>query len=179
MAVISMGGIVTSASEKVAGDRFDESIIKYLRKHHNLYIGERTAEDLKIRIGTAYPREESISVECKGRDLVTGLPKTIPVTSEEIMEALDEPLTIICESVHNVLEKTPPELAADISGAGIVLTGGGAYLWGIDRRIQERTGIRVRIAEDAKSCVAIGTGEALDNLDVIKRSQMNRREIYI
>lgn len=179
VAVISMGGIVTSASEKVAGDRFDESIIKYLRKHHNLYIGERTAEDLKIRIGTAYPREESVSVECKGRDLVTGLPKTIPVTSEEIMEALDEPLTIICESVHNVLEKTPPELAADISGAGIVLTGGGAYLWGIDRRIQERTGIRVRIAEDAKSCVAIGTGEALDNLDVIKRSQMNRREIYI
>ena len=110
---------------------------------------------------------------------MTGLPKTIPVTSEEIMEALDEPLTIICESVHNVLEKTPPELAAEISGAGIVLTGGGAYLWGIDRRIQERTGIRVRIAEDAKSCVAIGTGEALDNLDVIKRSQMNRREIYI
>ena len=179
IAVISMGGIVTSVSEKVAGDRFDEAIIKYLRKNHNLFIGERTAEDLKIRIGTAYPREESVSVECKGRDLVAGLPKTIYVTSEEIMDALDEPLTIICESVHNVLEKTPPELAADISNSGIVLTGGGAYLWGIDKRIQERTGIKVRIAEDAKSCVAIGTGEALDNLDMIKRSQMNRRETYI
>lgn len=179
IAVISMGGIVTSASEKVAGDRFDESIIKYLRKHHNLYIGERTAEQLKVKIGTAYPREEAIAVECKGRDLVTGLPKTIQVTSEELMEALDEPLTIICESVHNVLEKTPPELAADISSSGIVLTGGGAYLWGIDRRIQERTGIKVWIAEDAKSCVAIGTGEALNNIDVIRRSQMNRRETYI
>lgn len=179
IAVISMGGIVTSASEKVAGDRFDESIIKYLRKHHNLYIGERTAEQLKVKIGTAYPREEKIAVECKGRDLVTGLPKTIQVTSEELMEALDEPLTIICESVHNVLEKTPPELAADISSSGIVLTGGGAYLWGIDRRIQERTGIKVWIAEDAKSCVAIGTGEALNNIDVVRRSQMNRRETYI
>lgn len=179
IAVISMGGIVTSVSEKVGGDRFDEAIIKYLRKHHSLLIGERTAEELKISIGTAYPREEEVSVECKGRDLVTGLPKNVRVTSEEILEALDEPLTMICESVHNVLEKTPPELAADISRSGITLTGGGAYLWGIDRRIQERTGIKVTIAEDAKSCVAIGTGEALDNLDIIKRSQMNRRETYI
>lgn len=179
IAVISMGGIVTSISEKVAGDRFDEAIIKYLRKHHNLFIGERTAEDLKIQIGTAYPREEEISVECKGRDLVTGLPKTARITSDEMLEALEEPLSAICESVHNVLEKTPPELAADISSSGITVTGGGAYLWGIDKRIQERTGIHVRIAEDAKSCVAIGTGEALDNFDIIKRSQMNRRETYI
>ncbi len=179
IAVISMGGIVTSISEKVAGDRFDEAIVKFMRKNHSLYVGERTAEDLKIRIGTAYPREESVSVECKGRDLVTGLPKTMYVTSEEIMEALDEPLTVICESVHNVLERTPPELAADISSSGIVLTGGGAYLWGIDKRIQERTGIKVRVAEDAKSCVAIGTGEALNDMDVIKRSQLNRRETYL
>lgn len=179
IAVISLGGIVTSTSEKVAGDKFDEAIIRYMRKTHSLYIGERTAEGLKIQIGTAFPREESVTVECRGRDLVTGLPKTILITSEEIMEALEEPLALISEAVHGVLEKTPPELAADISNSGIVLTGGGAYLWGIDKMLEQRTGIKVRVAEDAKSCVAVGTGAALDQIDVISKNQMNRRETYI
>lgn len=179
IAVISLGGIVTSISEKMAGDKFDEFIIKFMRKQHSLFVGERTAEELKIKIGTAFPREEVISVECKGRDLVTGLPKTILINSEEMMEALEEPVSIICESVHAVLEQTPPELAADISCSGIILTGGGAYLWGLDKRIEQRTGIRVRIAEDAKSCVAIGTGEALDHLDMISKNSMNRMDPYI
>lgn len=179
IAVISLGGIVTSISEKVAGDRFDEAIIKFMRKAHSLYIGERTAERLKVKIGTAFPREETVTVECKGRDLVTGLPKTVLINSEEMMEALDEPISIICESVHSVLEQTPPELAADISESGIILTGGGAYLWGLDKRIEARTGIKVIIAEDAKSCVAVGTGEALDHLDRISKNKMNRVDPYI
>ena len=138
IAVISLGGIVASSSVKMAGDKFDEAIVKYMRKAHKLYIGERTAEELKMTIGTAFPREEVISRECRGRDLVTGLPKSVEVTSEEIMDALDEPLHEICETVHNVLERTPPELAADISNSGIVVTGGGALLYGIDKRIEDR-----------------------------------------
>ncbi|MCL1808152.1 MAG: rod shape-determining protein MreB [Clostridiales bacterium] len=178
IAVISLGGIVANASVKVAGDRFDEAIVKYMRREHKLYIGERTSEEVKINIGTAYPRQELIRMECRGRDLVTGLPKSIEVTSKEIMEALDEPLTTICEAVHGVLERTPPELAADISNSGIVITGGGALLNGIDLRIEERTGIKVTIAEDPKSCVATGTGKALDSIDIIERSQMNKRKPY-
>jgi rod shape-determining protein MreB len=179
VAVISLGGIVASTSVKVAGDKFDESIVKYMRKEHKLYIGERTAEEIKMHIGTAYPRQELTRMECRGRDLVTGLPKSIEVTSKEIMEALDEPLTTICEAVHGVLEKTPPELAADISGAGIVITGGGALLNGIDKRIEERTGINVLIAENPKSCVATGTGKALNSIDMIQNTQMNKRKPYI
>ena len=179
IAVISLGGIVTSTSVKVAGDRFDESIIKYMRKEHKLYIGERTAEEMKMSIGTAYPREEIITQECRGRDLVTGLPKSIELTSKEMMEALDEPLQIICEAVHGVLERTPPELAADISNYGIIITGGGALLNGIDKRIEERTGIQVIIAEDPKSCVAVGTGKALNNMDALENNQMNRRKPYV
>ena len=135
IAVISLGGIVASASVKMAGDKFDEAIIKYMRKEHKLYIGERTAEELKVTIGTAFPREEVVVQECRGRDLVTGLPKSVEVTSDEMMAALDEAMITITEAVHNVLEKTPPELAADISNSGIVLTGGGALLYGIDKRI--------------------------------------------
>jgi len=179
IAVISLGGIVTSTSVKVAGDRFDESIVKYMRREHKLYIGERTAEEIKMYIGTAYPRQELVRMECRGRDLVTGLPKSIEVTSKEIMEALDEPLTTICEAVHGVLERTPPELAADISNAGIVITGGGALLNGIDMRISERTGIKVRIAEDPKTCVAMGTGKALNSIEMIENSQMNKRKPYV
>ena len=179
IAVISMGGIVTSASVKTAGDRFDEYIIKYLRKKHNLFIGERTAETLKKEAGTAFAEKELSSALCKGRDLVTGLPRTVKVTSEEIMEALREPLDEICEAVHNVLEKTPPELAADVGETGITITGGGAYLRGIDKRIEERTGIPVRIAEDAEFCVAKGTGEALKYIDIISKNSLNRRETYI
>lgn len=179
IAVIALGGIVTSTSVKVAGDKFDEAIIKYMRKVHKLYIGERSGEDIKKEIGTAFPREEEVALECRGRDLVTGLPKTVEITSEETMEALEEPLHLICEAVHSVLEKTPPELAADISNAGIVLTGGGALLSGIDRKIAERTGIEVTIAEDPKSCVAVGTGKALDELEVLEGNRLNRKEPYI
>ena len=179
IAVISLGGIVASTSVKMAGDKFDEAIIKYMRKAHKLYIGERTAEELKLTIGTAYPREETVSKECRGRDLVTGLPKSVDVTSEEMMDALEEPLYAITEAVHNVLERTPPELAADISNSGIIITGGGALLHGIDKRIEERTGITVIVAEDPKSCVAIGTGKALDELDRLEGNSLNRRAPYL
>ena len=179
IAVISLGGIVASTSVKMAGDKFDEAIVKYMRKTHKLYIGERTAEELKLTIGTAFPREEAVSRECRGRDLVTGLPKSVEVTSEEIMEALEEALHEICEAVHNVLERTPPELAADISNSGIVLTGGGALMYGIDKRIEDRTGIKVIVAEDPKSCVAIGTGKALNELDSLKTNSLNRKAPYL
>ena len=179
IAVISLGGIVASTSVKIAGDKFDEAIIKYMRKNHKLYIGERTAEELKLTIGTAFPREETVTKECRGRDLVTGLPKSVDVTSEEMMDALEEPLYAITEAVHNVLERTPPELAADISNSGIIITGGGALLYGIDKRIEERTGIKVIIAEDPKSCVAIGTVKALDELEKLEGNSLNRRAPYL
>ncbi len=179
IAVISLGGIVASSSVKMAGDKFDEAIVKYMRKAHKLYIGERTAEELKLTIGTAFPREENITKECRGRDLVTGLPKSVEVSSEEIMEALEEPLHEICEAVHNVLERTPPELAADISNSGIMVTGGGALLYGIDKRIEDRTGIKVIIADDPKSCVAIGTGQALDQIDSLKSNYLNKKAPYL
>ena len=175
IAVISLGGIVTSESVKVAGDKFDEAIVKNMRKEHKLYIGERTAEEIKMTIGTAFPREEIGTQECRGRDLVTGLPKSIEITSTEMMEALSEPLQTICEAVHNVLERTPPELAADISNTGIYITGGGALMYGIDKRIEERTGIKVIIADDPASCVAVGTGKALDSLDKLSSNPMNKK----
>ena len=178
VAVISLGGIVASTSLKIAGDRMDEAIIKYMRKKHKLYIGERMAETLKKEIGTAWPREEELSANCSGRDLVTGLPRDIIVTSKEIMEALEEPLHAICEAIHSVLEKTPPELAADISSSGIIVTGGGALLYGIDERIKHRTGINVRIAENPMICVAVGTGRALENMDVLQKSTINRRRKF-
>ena len=179
IAVISLGGIVASTSVKMAGDKFDEAIIKYMRKVHKLYIGERTAEELKLTIGTAFPREEVITKECRGRDLVTGLPKSVDVTSDEMMEALEEPLHEICEAVHNVLERTPPELAADISNTGIIITGGGALMYGIDKRIKDRTGINVIIAEDPMSCVAVGTGKALDELEKLEGNSLNKRAPYL
>lgn len=178
IAVISLGGIVTSASVKIAGDRFDDAIIKYMRKAHKLFIGERTAEQLKFNIGTAFPREESVTMECRGRDMVSGLPVSVTVTSEEMYDALDEPLTTICEAVHSVLEKTPPEVAADISSSGIMLTGGGALLWGLDKRIEDKTKIKVRIAEEPKNCVAIGTGQALKHMDAISSNRMTNRQDF-
>jgi len=179
IAVISLGSIVASTSVKMAGDKFDEAIIKYMRKVHKLYIGERTAEELKLTIGTAFPREDVITKECRGRDLVTGLPKSVDVTSDEMMEALEEPLHEICEAVHNVLERTPPELAADISNSGIIITGGGALMHGIDKRIEDRTGINVIIAEDPMSCVAVGTGKALDELEKLEGNSLNKRAPYL
>lgn len=179
IAVISLGGIVASTSVKIAGDKFDEAIIKYMRKEHKLYIGERTAEELKLTIGTAFPRDEVVTKECRGRDLVTGLPKSVEVTSDEMMDALEEPLHAICEAVHNVLEITPPELAADISNSGIIITGGSALLCGIDKRIEDRTAIKVVVAEDPKSCVAVGTGKSLDILEKLESSSLNRRAPYL
>ena len=178
IAVISLGGIVASTSLKVAGDRMDEAIVKYMRKKHKLYIGERMAETLKKEIGTAFPRPDEVSYTCSGRDLVTGLPREVEVTSSEMMEALEEPLQQICEATHSVLEKTPPELAADISTGGIIITGGGALLYGIDERIKQRTGINVKIAENPMDCVAIGTGRALENIDVLQKSAINRRRRF-
>lgn len=179
IAVISLGGIVASESIKMAGDKFDDHIVRYMAKEHNLYIGERTAEELKMNIGTAYPREESITMECRGRDRVTGLPKTVEITSEEMMNALKEPLDAIVEAVHIVLEQTPPELAADISTSGITITGGGALLYGIDKGIQESIGIEVKIAEDPKECVAKGTGESLEEIEKLENNAMNKRKAYI
>ena len=164
IAVISLGGTVVSTSIKIAGDDFDDAIVRYMRKKHNLLIGERTAEDIKIRIGSAYPRPESVSVDVRGRNLVTGLPKTITVTSEETEEALKDTTSQIVEAVHSVLEKTPPELAADIADRGIVLTGGGSLLYGLEELIESKTGITTMTAEEPMTAVAIGTGKYVEFL---------------
>ena len=165
IAVISLGGSVVSTSLKIAGDKFDEYIVKYIKKKHNIMIGERTAEDLKINIGCVYPKMQDTEMDIRGRDLVDGLPKTVTVYSSEMLEALIEPALMIVDAVHSVLEKTPPELAADISDKGIYMTGGGCLVDGLDKLLQEKTGINVMIAQDAISCVALGTGKALDTLD--------------
>ena len=165
IAVISLGGSVVSESLKIAGDKLDEAIVKYIKKKHNVMIGERTAEDLKINIGCVYPKIQDMEMDVRGRDLITGLPKTITIHSSEMLEALIEPAMMIVDSVHSVLEKTPPELAADISDRGIYMTGGGCLVDGLDKLIQAKTGINVMIAQEAISCVALGTGKALDNLD--------------
>ncbi len=173
IAVISLGGIVESTSIKIAGDKFDEAIVKYIRRSHNALIGERTAEDIKMGIGCVYPRPEEISMEIKGRCLMTGLPRTFTVTSTEIMEAFEEVTTSIVEAVHTVLERTPPELTGDISTNGIVMTGGGALIWGFDKLIAAKTGIPTHVAEEAISCVAYGTGRCLDQLGAMQDGTMN------
>jgi rod shape-determining protein MreB len=162
IAVISLGGTVEKSSVKIAGDHFDEAIVRYMRRRHNLLIGERTAEDLKVHVGTAYPRLTSVSMDIRGRNLVTGLPKTIRITSEELMDALHESVSSVIEAVHQVLERTPPELASDIADRGIVMTGGGSLLYGLDKLLAERTGIQTVIAEEAVSCVAVGTGKYIE-----------------
>ena len=164
IAVISLGGTVVSTSIKVAGDDFDEAIVRYMRKKHNLLIGERTAEEIKINIGTAYKRPENITMDVRGRNLVTGLPKTITVTSDETLDALKEITSQIVEAVHSVLEKTPPELAADVADRGIVLTGGGSLLYGLEELIEEKTGITTMTAEDPMTAVAVGTGKFVEFL---------------
>ena len=165
IAVISLGGSVVSASLKVAGDKFDEAVIRYIKRKHNVIIGERTAEELKVNIGCVYPKIQDVEMDIRGRDLGTGLPKTLTISSSEMMEALIEPAMMIVDAVHSVLEKTPPELVADISDKGIYMTGGGALIDGLDKLLEEKTGINVMIAQDTVSCVALGTGKALDNLD--------------
>ncbi len=165
IAVISMAEPVVDASLKIAGDRFDEAIVRYMRRKHNLLIGEQTAEELKIRIGCAYPREEELSEEVRGRNLITGLPSTIRLTSTETMEALEEPVSQIFEAIHSVIERTPPELLSDISARGIVLSGGGSLLYGLDRMLTSKVGIDVIVADEPERCVAIGTGRALTMMD--------------
>ena len=168
VAVISLGGAVVSESIKIGGDKFDEAIVRYMKKQHNLLIGERTAEKIKIEIGCAYKREEEKTMRVTGRNLITGLPYAIEVSSSEMLEALDECVEQIVVTAHVVLEKTPPELAADISDRGIIMTGGGSLLYGLDKRIEERTGIKVIVANEPLSCVAAGTGKALSSIDLLK-----------
>ncbi|MBC7766086.1 MAG: rod shape-determining protein MreB [Hyphomonadaceae bacterium] len=174
IAVISLGGTVVSNSIKVAGDKFDAAIIRYVRKKHNIMIGERTAEEMKIMIGSAFPRETEVVMDVRGRNLISGLPKTVEVTSTEMLEALEEPVAAIVDATLSVLEKTPPELVADISDQGIVLTGGGGLLYGLDKLLQKKTGIACKVAPDTISCVAIGTGKALDNIEVLEQARRKR-----
>ncbi len=168
IAVISLGGIVVSNSIKVAGDKFDDAIIKYIRKKFNAIIGDRTAEEMKKEIGSVYPMEEEKSMQIRGRSLVTGLPQSIEVSSEEIREALEEVSSQIVDAVHSVLERTPPELVGDISENGIIMTGGGAMIYGLDKLLSEKTGIDVFLADDPLSCVAKGTGASLDNIGILR-----------
>lgn len=173
VAVISLGGMVVNQSIKMAGDDCDEAIIRYIRRKYNVLIGERSAEELKVHIGTAYKREKDVIKEVKGRNLVTGLPKNIQVSSLEMLEALEETITSILTTIHSVLEKTPPELAADIGNDGMVLTGGGALLYGLDKLITERTGIFTRTADDPISSVAEGTGKALDWINILEDNHVD------
>ncbi|MBE6904534.1 MAG: MreB/Mrl family cell shape determining protein [Ruminococcaceae bacterium] len=174
VAVISFGDIVNSRSVKIAGDKFDEAIVKHIRKNHNVLIGDRTAEDIKIKIGCMVPRESDISMEVKGRCLLTGLPKNITVYSSEIMECLLEPAATITEAIHAVLEETPPELVGDISVNGVYMTGGGSLVYGFDKYISGKIGIDVRIADDPVCCVAKGTGYSLEYINVLRSSGKNR-----
>jgi rod shape-determining protein MreB and related proteins len=170
VAIISLGGIVTSQSIRVAGDDMDDAIIQYIKKNYNLSIGERTAEQLKLEIGSAVKTDSNEQMDIRGRDLISGLPKTITIHAEEIASALSDTVAAIVDSVKNTLEKTPPELAADIIDRGIVLTGGGALLRNIDKVISQETNMPVIVAEDPLDCVAIGTGKALDNIDIFKKN---------
>ncbi|WP_404404117.1 rod shape-determining protein [Jeotgalibacillus malaysiensis] len=171
VAVISLGGIVTSESIRVAGDEMDDAIVSYIRKQYNLMIGERTAEAIKMEIGSAVASENDVKMEIRGRDLLTGLPKTIEITQQEIQKALADTISTIIESVKSTLEHTPPELSADIMDRGIVLTGGGALLKGLDQLMTQETSMPVHIAEEPLDCVAIGTGKALDNIDYFKKQK--------
>ena len=165
IAVISFGDIVVSASLKVAGNDFDDAIIRYLRRNHEILVGERTAEEIKMTIGMAYPRSEDETMEVTGRSVVTGLPKTVTLKSSETQKALEESLTQIVEGLHQVLEATPPELAADIAARGILLAGGGSQLYGLDQLIEEVTGMRTTVADDPLNVVAIGTGRYTEFLE--------------
>ena len=175
IAIISLGGAVVSASIKVAGNKFDEYIIKYIKKRYNVIIGDRTAEDLKINIGCVYPRMQRLEMEVRGRHLATGLPVNLVVNSDDMLEALKEPAAQVVEAVLAVLERTPPELSADISDRGIYMTGGGCLVHGLDKLLQEKTGINVMIAEESVSCVAIGTGKALDDPEMLLKLDAKAR----
>jgi rod shape-determining protein MreB len=169
VAVVSLGGIVTSESIRIGGDEFDEAIIQHVKKEYNIMIGERTAEEIKIEIGSAYPLPEEEDAEVRGRDLLSGLPKNIILSSEEIRAAIEEPLSAIIAAIKSTLEKTPPELSSDIMDRGIVLTGGGSLLKGLDERLRQETGMPVHVTEDPMICVVMGSGKALEEIDVLKK----------
>ena len=173
IAVISLGGVVESASIKIAGDQLNEAVVKYMRRKHNLLVGERTAEEMKKQIGCVFPKDEEEVMDVKGRCLLTGLPKVVAVSSTEMMDAFEEPVERIMEAIHSVLERTPPELVADISTNGIVMTGGGSLVAGFDKLVTARTGIHTMIADDAISCVALGTGKSLETLNSMQDGTMN------
>ncbi|HWH37243.1 MAG TPA: rod shape-determining protein [Candidatus Limnocylindrales bacterium] len=174
IAVISLGGIVVARSVRVGGNRFDEAIASYVRKKYNLMIGERTAEEVKITIGTALPLERELHMDVRGRDLIAGLPRTIPLTSSEVTEALEAPLQQIVATVRNVLEETPPELSSDIIDKGMVMSGGGSLLRNIDRLLTQVTGVPCHVAENPLNCVALGTGLALEHFDFFKKSLVQK-----
>jgi rod shape-determining protein MreB len=174
IAVVALGGIVVSRSLRVGGNRFDEAIASYIRRKYNLMIGERTAEEVKIAIGTALPLERELTLDVRGRDLVAGLPRTIPMTSSEIMEAMEKPLQQVVTAVRQVLEETPPELASDIIDKGMVMTGGGALLRNMDRLLTQVTGVPCHVAENALNCVALGTGLAMEHFDFFKSSLVQK-----
>ena len=173
IAVISLSGIVFSKSIRIGGDEFDEAIMMHLKKSYNLMIGERTAEEIKIRIGSAYPLEEETTMDVKGRDILAGLPKTITITSEEVREAISEPLSTILEAIRIALERTPPELSADLIDRGLILAGGGSILRGLDKLISEETGLPVHVADDPLTAIALGTGRYLSDFQLLKRLAVN------
>jgi rod shape-determining protein MreB and related proteins len=174
IAVISLGGIVVSRSVRVGGNRFDEAISNYVRKKYNVMIGDRTAEEVKIEIGTALPLERELHMEVRGRDLIAGLPRTVPLTSSEVMEALEAPLQQIVGAVRGVLEETPPELSSDIIDKGMVMSGGGSLLRNIDKLLTQVTGVPCHVAENALNCVALGTGLALEHFDFFRKSLVQK-----
>ncbi len=170
IAVIALGGIVVSHSLRVGGNKFDEAIATYIRKKYNLMVGERTAEEVKMQIGTALPLERELTMEVRGRDLIAGLPRTIPITSSEVMEAIEQPLQQLVAAVRSVLEQTPPELSSDIIDKGMVMSGGGALLRNVDKLLTQVTGVPCHVAESPLDCVALGTGLALEHFDFFKKS---------
>jgi rod shape-determining protein MreB len=178
-AVISMYGIVVKESVRIAGDAMDDAIVTYVKRRHNLSIGERTAEEIKMGIGSAIPLQQELAMEVRGRDQITGLPKSIKMTTNEVTIALQDSLSAICQAARTVLEKTPPEMASDVVDRGIVLTGGGALLRGLDELIAEQTNVPCQVADNPMDCVAIGAGAALEYLDVIKRSLPTEEELLI
>lgn len=177
IAIISLGGIVTAKSIRLGGDELDEAIVNYVKKEYSLMIGERTAEDVKIRIGSAYKEGEEMEMEIRGRDLISGLPKTMQISSSEVRDALRDPVNSIVDGIKSTLEKTPPELASDIMENGIMLTGGGALLKGLDKLVKEETGMPVKIAENPLDCVAIGTGKSVEDQEIFEKVlMMNNRK---
>lgn len=177
VAIISLGGIVTSVSTRVGGNKMDDAIVNYIKKEYNLMIGERTAEDIKIQIGSAYPMDKEESIDVRGRDLITGLPKTLTITSREVQEALKECLESILDAIKSTLEKTPPELAADIMERGIMLTGGGSLLRGMDKLIRQETGMPVAVADNPLDCVVMGAGKALEEINILSKVAVSSKNM--